>query len=180
MLARREALESAGWLDERLFLYCDDPDLGLRIKQAGWSVRHLPQMAILHHARKMGWNPRGHAQYAYAYRQYFAKHLSRPHRARGSDVAALGYALRALAFPFARRPEPDAPRAMHAALRTLVGRDGPPYEPPPPTAVRPRAIAGAALTAPVSASGARARKNRRGPTVDLAVLELPRQEPSNT
>src|SRR5829696_908033 len=36
MLCRREALESAGWLDERLFLYCDDPDLGLRMKQAGW------------------------------------------------------------------------------------------------------------------------------------------------
>src|ERR1035438_1134758 len=28
MLVRREALESAGWMDERLFLYCDDPDLG--------------------------------------------------------------------------------------------------------------------------------------------------------
>ena len=36
MLARREAIESAGWLDERLFLYSDEPDLGLRIKRAGW------------------------------------------------------------------------------------------------------------------------------------------------
>jgi GT2 family glycosyltransferase len=143
MLARREALESAGWLDERLFLYCDDPDLGLRIKQAGWTVRHLPQMAILHHARKMGWNPRGHAQYAYAYRQYFAKHLAPAHRRAAVSALALGYALRALAFPVLRRSEPDAPRAMRGGLLTTLGRAGAPYEPPPPTALRGRAVVGA-------------------------------------
>ena len=41
MLARREALESAGWLDERLFLYCDDPDLA-RADQAGRLERQAP------------------------------------------------------------------------------------------------------------------------------------------
>ena len=162
MLARREALESAGWLDERLFLYSDEPDLARRIKQAGWSVRHLPQMAILHHARKMGWNPRGHAQYAYAYRQYLAKHLSRPHRGAALTSLTLGYALRVLAFRLRRRPE-DAPRAMVAALRTLVGRDGPPYEPPPPTAVRPREIAGAALNGAASGPGLTVAKESARP-----------------
>jgi GT2 family glycosyltransferase len=138
MLARREALESAGWLDERFFLYCDDPDLGLRIKRAGWSVMHLPQMAILHHAKKMGWNRRGHAQYAYAYRQYFAKHLSPAHRGAAVAALALAYALRALVFSATRRSEPDAARAMQAGLRVLAGREGPPYEPPPAIAVRAR------------------------------------------
>ena len=129
MLARREALESAGWLDERLFLYSDDPDLARRIKQAGWTVRHLPQMAILHHARKMGWNPRGHAQYAYAYRQYFAKHLSPTQRARRLAALALGYGLRAL---LPRAPAFGAGRAARDARRapTTLGRAGPPYEPP--------------------------------------------------
>jgi GT2 family glycosyltransferase len=139
MLTRREALESAGWLDERLFLYCDDPDLGLRIKQAGWRVRHLPQMTIIHHFRKMGWNPRGHAQNAYAYRQYIDKHLSPGQRGAALTALALGYGLRAAAFRVLKRSEPDAARAMDAALRSTLGHGGPPYEPPPPTAVRPRA-----------------------------------------
>jgi GT2 family glycosyltransferase len=140
MLARREALESAGWLDERLFLYCDEPDLARRIKQAGWSVRHLPQMTIVHHFRKMGWNERGHAQNAYAYRQYFAKHLSPGQRRAAVSALAFGFGLRTVAYRLLRRSEPDASRAMQVALRTTLGRGGPPYEPPPATAVRPRAL----------------------------------------
>ena len=132
MLARREALESAGWLDERFFLYCDDPDLGLRIKRAGWSVRHLPQMAILHHAKKMGWNRRGHAQYAYAYRQYFAKHLS-PAASRGGRGgararvrAARARLLRGPALGAGCRPRdagrtPRAGRSRRPAVRAAAG-----------------------------------------------------------
>ena len=51
MFVRREALESAGFFDERFFMYCDEVDLCHRIKTAGWEIRHLPQMTILHHAR---------------------------------------------------------------------------------------------------------------------------------
>jgi N-acetylglucosaminyl-diphospho-decaprenol L-rhamnosyltransferase len=138
MLARREALESAGWLDERLFLYCDDPDLGMRVKRAGWRVRHLPQMTIVHHAKKMGWNRRGHAQYGYAYRQYFAKHLSPGERRAAVTALAFGYALRTVAYRVLRPSEPDASRAMQGALRTTLGRGDPPYEPPPATAMRLR------------------------------------------
>ena len=58
MLVRREALQSAGFMDERFFLFCDETDLCLRIKQAGWEVRHLPDLTILHHAGKAGWNPK--------------------------------------------------------------------------------------------------------------------------
>ena len=42
MLARRDALLSAGLLDERFFIYSEEPDLCLRMKRAGWDVRHLP------------------------------------------------------------------------------------------------------------------------------------------
>jgi len=62
MLARREALLDAGLLDERFFLYSEEPDLCLRIKRAGWQVRHLPQMTIVHHAGKGGVQPRMVAQ----------------------------------------------------------------------------------------------------------------------
>jgi GT2 family glycosyltransferase len=153
MLVRREALESAGWLDERLFLYCDDPDLGRRIKNAGWSVRHLPQMVIVHHANKMGWNVRGHAQYAYAYRIYFAKHFRGLQRHAALAAAAAGYALRAVLFPVVRRSDPNAARAMRAAFKTVLGRNEAPYEEPPATAVRPRAAASSMN--PVGAARAR-------------------------
>ncbi|MGZ4181601.1 MAG: glycosyltransferase family 2 protein [Solirubrobacteraceae bacterium] len=141
MLVRREALEGAGWMDERLFLYCDDPDLGRKIKSTGWSVRHLPHMEIIHHAGKMGWSERGFRQYAYANRVYYAKHLGGFGRRAAVAATATGYALRALLFPILRRSEPDAARAMRAALRTMIGWDGAPYEPPPATAVRPRSQA---------------------------------------
>jgi hypothetical protein len=50
MFARREALESAGFLDERLFMYSEETDLCRRIRTAGWEVRHVPWMTILHYA----------------------------------------------------------------------------------------------------------------------------------
>jgi hypothetical protein len=137
MFVRREALESAGWLDERLFLYCEDPDLARRIKSAGWIVRHMPQMEIVHHAGKMGWSVRGYAQYAYANRVYFAKHLGALHRRAAVAALAAGYGLRAVLFPLLRRSQPDAARAMRAAFVSAIGRAQPPYEAPPPTAIRP-------------------------------------------
>ena len=42
MLVRWEALQSAGFMDERFFLFCEETDLCLRIKQAGWEIRHVP------------------------------------------------------------------------------------------------------------------------------------------
>ena len=43
MFARREALLSAGLLDERFFIYSEEPDLCLRMLRAGWRTVHLPQ-----------------------------------------------------------------------------------------------------------------------------------------
>ena len=43
MLIRREALLGAGFMDERFFLYSDEPDLCLRISRAGWRIMHSPR-----------------------------------------------------------------------------------------------------------------------------------------
>ena len=88
MLARREALLSAGLFDERFFVYSEEPDLCLRIKRAGWGVRHLPAMTILHHARKGGIRPAMIAQEAFTRRQYALKHFSTGRRA--AYLAAVG------------------------------------------------------------------------------------------
>ena len=104
MLARREALESAGFLDERFFIYSEEPDLCLRIKRAGWRVRHLPEMTIVHHAGKAGVRPKMCAQDAYTRMQYARKHFSPLHRSSYAAALALGYATRALARATAARP----------------------------------------------------------------------------
>lgn len=52
MLMRTEALEQAGILDEAFFMYGEDLDLALRIKQKGWNVYYYPQATILHYKRE--------------------------------------------------------------------------------------------------------------------------------
>ncbi len=38
MLARRSCLEEVGLFDERYFAYCEEADLGIRAREAGWEV----------------------------------------------------------------------------------------------------------------------------------------------
>lgn len=38
MMARRECLREAGIFDERYFSYCEEADLGIRVRQAGWRI----------------------------------------------------------------------------------------------------------------------------------------------
>jgi hypothetical protein len=132
MLARREALESAGYLDERFFIYCEEPDLCLRIKQAGWEVRHLPTMTIVHYAGKAGINPKMEAQDAYARRQYARKHFRPARRAAYLSGIGAGLAARSL---FAA---PERKVASRRALKTLVGMEPPPFGAPPAHAVAER------------------------------------------
>jgi GT2 family glycosyltransferase len=130
LLLRREALESAGFLDERFFIYSEETDLCLRVKRAGWEVHHMPALTILHHAGKAGVNPKMEAQAVFARLQFVRKNFSPLHR--GAYVAALWaqYLLRAW---FPRGPERRA--AARRALRVLLGREGSPFGPPPPHGV---------------------------------------------
>jgi GT2 family glycosyltransferase len=137
MLARREALLSAGLLDERFFLYSEEPDLCLRIKRAGWQVNHLPQMTIVHHAGKGGVRPQMVAQDAYARKQYARKHLT-PGYYRRLYLLALGvrHLIRAVGVGSASDGGAALRReGAHRALNTLAGRVDPPFGEPPPTAV---------------------------------------------
>ncbi|CAN5890886.1 hypothetical protein BH23ACT11_BH23ACT11_25580 [soil metagenome] len=48
MAVRREALETAGALDERFFMYFEDADLCRRARGSGWPVYYVPQVEVLH------------------------------------------------------------------------------------------------------------------------------------
>ena len=138
MIARREALESAGFMDERFFIYSEEPDLCLRMKKAGWDVKHLPQMTILHHAGKAGRNPKVAAQETFARKQLMRKHFSPQHRVAYTAALGLGLLVRAVA-PSRETGQSSGRRvAARAGLRVLLGVDGSPYGRPPGQAVQPR------------------------------------------
>jgi GT2 family glycosyltransferase len=47
-LYRREMVEAIGGFDESFFLYCEDTDLGLRARWAGWECRYVPGARVEH------------------------------------------------------------------------------------------------------------------------------------
>jgi GT2 family glycosyltransferase len=48
-LYRRAMLEEIGLFDEDFFLYCEDTDLGLRARWAGWRCLYAPEAVVEHH-----------------------------------------------------------------------------------------------------------------------------------
>ncbi|MGH7278091.1 MAG: glycosyltransferase family 2 protein, partial [Candidatus Rokuibacteriota bacterium] len=54
LLLRREALEAAGLLDERYFMYFEDTDLCRRLWRAGWEVAFWPAVEVLHEGGASG------------------------------------------------------------------------------------------------------------------------------
>jgi GT2 family glycosyltransferase len=126
MLVRREAIESAGYLDERYFLYCDETDFCRRIKTAGWEVRHLPQMTILHHDGKAGIKPSLVSIGANSRKLYARKFFSPLHRGAYLSAVMLKLLLRSI---YAGRGETGRLKraANRGAILTLIGRAPVPY-----------------------------------------------------
>ena len=48
MILRRTMLDQIGLLDEGLFTYFDDIDIGLRARRAGWETWYVPESRIIH------------------------------------------------------------------------------------------------------------------------------------
>jgi N-acetylglucosaminyl-diphospho-decaprenol L-rhamnosyltransferase len=135
MLARREAIESAGFLDERYFLYSDETDFCRRIKAAGWEIRHLPSMTIIHHEGKAGIKPSIESLNASSRMLYARKHFSPAHRLLYFGAVLLGASLRSVYGGSGERG-----RLVKAANRrkvaTLLGRAPVPFGSPSRYSVR--------------------------------------------
>ena len=139
MLVRREAIESAGFMDERFFMYSEETDFCRRIKAAGWEIRHLPWMTILHYEVPRGARCTHHRgpERIQPGRVRAQALLVRRRRRLYIGTVLLRHWLRAL---FAGRGELGTRRriANWAAIRTLLGRSPVPYGPPSRFAVRLR------------------------------------------
>ena len=75
LLARREAIDQAGLLDENIFMYFEDNDWCLRIRQAGWKVYYNPHVEIIHlGGQSLKQNPAARQAYYRSLDYFYAKH----------------------------------------------------------------------------------------------------------
>jgi N-acetylglucosaminyl-diphospho-decaprenol L-rhamnosyltransferase len=131
LLARREAVEQAGGLDERFFLFSEETDWCLRVRAAGWDIRHFPTLRLTHHTGRTE-RPDLYAQNSYSKVLYARKHFAPPARAAFRAALALRHALRCAGFalPALRRPEVrERLAAERLALLVVLGLTAPCYGP---------------------------------------------------
>ena len=133
LVVRREALDDVGPLDDRFFLYSEEKDWCYRLRQAGWDVRHMPVMRIIHHT---GRHARADlaAQLSYAKLLFAQKHFSRSTVLAMRAALGLRHAIRlALLAPAALLLPRLRPRSVaeRSALAVTLGVAPPPFGPPP-------------------------------------------------
>jgi len=134
MLARREAIDSAGFLDERFFMYSDETDLCRRIRTAGWEIRNWPAMTIIHHGKK-GLSKKIESLGAYTRIAYARKHFSPLHTAAYAAAVFARYALRAM-IPGGGEEGRHRRDVCRTVIKTMLGRAPVPYGPPSELSVR--------------------------------------------
>ncbi len=79
LIARREAVNQIGGLDERIFMYAEEVDWCYRFHQAGWEIWYLPQAPIVHYGGQSSKKRQGRME-AELYRSrvyFFRKHYGK-------------------------------------------------------------------------------------------------------
>jgi GT2 family glycosyltransferase len=71
MIARREAIEQVGLLDEDYFLFLEETDWCDRMKRDGWKVYHVPQVEIYHFQGKSAEKDKKRAKVEYYRSRYY-------------------------------------------------------------------------------------------------------------
>jgi N-acetylglucosaminyl-diphospho-decaprenol L-rhamnosyltransferase len=78
LMARREAIEQVGPMDEGYFMYSEEMDWCRMFHEAGWRVVYLPTAQIIHHVGKSSEQvvPARHVHFQTSKVRYFRKHHS--------------------------------------------------------------------------------------------------------
>jgi len=116
MLVRRTALDAVGGLDEGYFLYCEDMDLCLRLRAAGYDIRYEPA-ATAHHVGGASSVP---GQTLAIYARSRVRYARRHYRRSVVPLEAAGVALGALSHIVAAARRPALRRGHTAALRAVL------------------------------------------------------------
>jgi len=78
LMLRRRALEEMGLLDENFFLYFEDNDLCLRLRQKGWKVYFNPTVHVVHlGGESLVKNEPARAEYCYSLLYFYSKHYGK-------------------------------------------------------------------------------------------------------
>jgi hypothetical protein len=137
ILARLPALRAVGGFDERLFIYSEDPDLCLRLREAGYATAYFPYASLVHfeNATTDGVPERRIAQMERSRALYTRKHHGAAGEYAVRGLTAASFAARAalakglLAVPGGervKRVDEDAPRRFVAHVRAAVRPNGMP------------------------------------------------------
>jgi GT2 family glycosyltransferase len=124
LVLRREVIDDVGGFDERFFMYSEEADLCRRIRAAGWDVRHLPVMRILHFGGAP--NPRLAAQASYSRLLYASKHFGRIELVAYRSVLALHHVVRLTGMAL-RRGRHERRAGERRALWVVLGLAEPPF-----------------------------------------------------
>jgi N-acetylglucosaminyl-diphospho-decaprenol L-rhamnosyltransferase len=128
LIARREAVQDVGPMDEGFFLYSEEIDWCHRFRQHGWDVRHLPFMAIIHHGGDSE-RPELVAQLSSSRLRFAYKHFARPKAVGIHAALMLKHVLRLAALVPAAALLPRLRRRARAEASGLAVLCGgtPPY-----------------------------------------------------
>jgi N-acetylglucosaminyl-diphospho-decaprenol L-rhamnosyltransferase len=75
LMLRRQALEDTGLLDENFFLYFEDNDLCLRLRQRGWKVYFCPAVNVVHlGGQSLMKNEAARDEYYHSLAYFYRKH----------------------------------------------------------------------------------------------------------
>jgi len=134
ILARLPALRAVGGFDESLFIYSEDPDLCLRMLEAGYATAYFPYASLVHfeNATTGGVPERRIAQMERSRALYARKHHGAAGEYAVRGLTAATFAARAagakalLTVPGAdrvKRVDRDAPRRFAAHVRAALRPD---------------------------------------------------------
>ena len=120
-------LEQIGLLDEGLYTYCDDMDICLRARRAGWETWYVPESRIIHLAgastgvTKHGTQHRRHPSYWYqAHHRYFLKNYGVLYTALVQLSFITGYACWRVRRWVQGKPDIDVPYMLSDSIRHSI------------------------------------------------------------
>jgi N-acetylglucosaminyl-diphospho-decaprenol L-rhamnosyltransferase len=128
-IVRRTVFEAIGLLDEDLYTYCDDIDLCMRAKLAGWETWFVPDSRVNHiggATTKLSVRELRRPSYWYeARRRYFLKHHGPLYLALADAAYITGLALWRVRRRLERKPDNDPPFLLIDSIRHSVFLTGP-------------------------------------------------------
>lgn len=122
-IVRREVLAEVGKLDESFFMYSEEVDWCLRIREAGWSIHWVPASRVVHYGGQSSRQvaPRMFVQLYHSKLLFFRKHYGRLYGLIYKAVLFTASLVRLLFTPLAWLLRPDR-RPEYATLARRYGR----------------------------------------------------------